>query len=179
MNIIKDLPWQSQATLKFILMDAFCITKKNDWILHSQWGRKTKAPNHNITELNWKKKQLSKYRKNSFISSLFSLSTVMLSSLMYPLFFISGNFCMPIYCKFVSRKYLFLKEKNPALTQANLAAKLNSQRRQWEWPQYELGLILILQPSPLSLFSGIFQQLGRSGLSQGMAPTSVPSQVIV
>lgn len=159
MNIIKDLPRQSQATLKFILMDAFCMNKKNDWILHSQWGRKPKASNHNITELNWKKKQLSKHRKNSFISSLFSLSTVMFSPLIYPMFFLSGNFCMPMYCKYVSRKDLFLWEKNPALTQTNLAAKLNSQWRQWEWPQYNLGLILVLQPSPLSLLSGIFSSL--------------------
>lgn len=53
-----------RATLKFILMDAFWMKEKNDWILHSQWGRKPKAPNHSITELNGEKKQLLKHRKN-------------------------------------------------------------------------------------------------------------------
>lgn len=57
-----------RATLKFILMDAFYMKEKNDWILHAQWGRKAKAPNHSITELNGEKKQLSKHRKNSIIS---------------------------------------------------------------------------------------------------------------
>lgn len=113
-----------RATLKFILMDAFCMKENNYCILHSQSGRKPKATNHSITELNWKKTQLLKHRKNSIILYL-SLSTITLSLLTYPLFFRTGNVCKTVSGIPVGGKYLFWKGKNPALTQLNLAAKVD------------------------------------------------------
>lgn len=113
-----------RATLKFILMDAFRTKENNYWILHSQWGRKPKAPNHSITESNWKKKQLLKHRKNSIIL-YFSLSTITLSLLTYPVFFQTGNVCKTVSGIPVGGKYLFWKDKNPSLTQLNLAAKVD------------------------------------------------------
>lgn len=72
-------------------------------------------------------------RKNSFWNTertkLFhifsSLGTVTLSLLIYPVVFLMGNICKPVSGIPVGGKYLFWKEKNPALTQQNLAAKVD------------------------------------------------------
>lgn len=114
-----------------------------EFYIHSE-GENKKAPNHSITELNWKKKQLLKHRENSNISFyfFFSLGTVTLSPLICSHFFLTGNICKTVAGLPVGGKYLFWKEKNPALPRLNLAAKVDSVQSEDKrsGPNTDLGL---------------------------------------
>lgn len=123
---------------------------KNYCILHSQWRRKPKESHHRITKLNWKKKQLSKHRKNSITSYFFYLGAVTLSLLIYPVFFLVWNIFKPAPGIPVPGKHLICKVKNPALIQLNLAAEVDIILSEDKWST-TLGLFWCfrLYSSPL------------------------------
>lgn len=79
-----------------------------------------RKPTHSVIIL----QQKIQYSKVN-ISHFFSLGTVTLSLLTYLEVFLTGNICKPVSGIPAGGKYLFWEVKNPALTQLNLAAKLD------------------------------------------------------
>lgn len=87
MNATRDLPWQPQVVLQnhteVYLNGCFFVWKRKstEFYIHSEWEKKNnnkpKAPDQSITELNWRKKQLSKHRKKTIISYFFSPSALL------------------------------------------------------------------------------------------------------